>query len=131
METDEVDSACGDAFCGKERLDRLGVAKRHKLLGFRERFRPGGAILEPPRRLCRAAEDFAVRVLVGKRPGGAERRHPFAVRLDQRDIDAVEGGAAHQADGPAYLSHPKTPLRPRVSRAADPMLRAAGNCHAP
>jgi TrkA domain protein len=48
----------------------------------------------------RLTDDATGLVRIGHRQGRPERRHALAVRLDQRHVDTVDRGAAHQAKGP-------------------------------
>ena len=84
---------------GQKALDRLRVRRRHQR--FRRGEHPGTrtAVVED----CRCGECFAQKLAfrqpIGAIRGPAEACNAFAVGFDQRHVDAVERGPAHQADG--------------------------------
>ena len=48
----------------------------------------------------RLAQQAALAIGIGPVAGRSEGLHPLAVGFDQGDIDPVQRGAAHQAEGP-------------------------------
>jgi hypothetical protein len=59
--------------------------------------RPRAAIVEQGRVRGRAAQQRPVRLGIGKKSAAAKRDDLLPVGLDDRDIDAIHRGAAHQA----------------------------------
>jgi hypothetical protein len=71
----------------------------HELFDLRQDLGPLVAIAEIGRDCDRAPHEVALLVAVRAVAGGAERPDLLAVGLDQRDVDPVIGGAAHQTNG--------------------------------
>ena len=99
VETHHSDRARRHPVGGQERFHRLGMHVGDELFDLGENFRPLGTVAEIGRDRDRAPQQVALLVAVGPVPGGAERTDLLAVGLDQRDIDPVIGGAAHQTNG--------------------------------
>jgi hypothetical protein len=98
VEADNRDFALRHPVRRQERLDRLGVHVGDQLLGRREHGGPCAAVGEIGGNRDRAAHDVALGVAVRAKAGRPEPADALAVGLDERHVDPVVGGAAHQAD---------------------------------
>ena len=76
----------------------LGMRDGHGALGLAQDARPRIALRQMDGLGQGLAQQSAFFVGVGPVAGGAERLHPLAVGFDQRHVDPVERGAAHQTD---------------------------------
>ena len=99
MEADDVDAGAVDALGGEELLDRLHMGARDEGFRLGEHAGTRRAVGQPRAFRQRLPQQRPLVLAIGPVAGRPEREHPLAVRLDQRDIDPVERGAAHQADG--------------------------------
>ena len=101
VEAHDRDLARRHAVRRQERLDRLGVHVGHELLGVGEDLRPLGAVGQAEIAAGRdgAAHHRALLLAVGPVAGRPDPVDGLAVGVEQRHVDAVIGGAAHQADG--------------------------------
>ena len=102
MKADNGDVGLGDVFGVEKCLDRLGMDAGDKILGLRQHagpFMTVGQVYTLGQRLPQQPP-FIVRI----RPVAdrAEAGDPLAVGLDQRHVDAVERGPAHQTNCPDY-----------------------------
>ena len=99
VETDHADRTRRHPVGRQERFHRLGMHVGHEFFNLGEEFGPLGAAVEIGRDRDRAPQQVAFLVAIGPVSGGAEAADLLAVGLDQRDVDPVIGGAAHQTDG--------------------------------
>ena len=98
VEPDQVDALARHGVRGQERFDGTGMTLRDHRLGRAEPARAGVPIVEVDRVRQRAAQKDAIRLGIGKRALRSEGDAPFAVGLDQGDVDAVHRRSAHQTD---------------------------------
>ena len=98
MKTDDVDVARRKSMAREKRRDHFGMRIRHEPLGVRENARTRIAVGQRHRRRQRFAQQGALRLRIRPVAGRAQTIEPLAVGVDERDVDAVERGAAHQPD---------------------------------
>ena len=98
VEADDSDVARRQAVGMQERGHRLGVGGIDHRLGLRQHTGAVVAIGQVARAGDRAPQHRAFAVVIGAIAGGTEAADAFAVGIDQRNVDPVVGGPAHQAD---------------------------------
>ena len=96
MEADEIDGRAGVFL--PQPLDNLAMGRGDHRLGLGERARPGVSVGQRPGVGERPAEHGALILAVGPEEARAETGDRLAVRFQQRRVDAVHGGAAHQSE---------------------------------
>jgi hypothetical protein len=84
---------------GEEGFDRLGMHVGHQLLGLGEQLGPIAAVREIGGDRDRSSQHAPLVIAIGPIAGRAEAADILAVGVDERHVDPVVGGAAHQADG--------------------------------
>ena len=100
MKPDDVDAGEIDGIVPDEGLDSLGMGARQKGFGLGQDARPRRSVGEQrPGVGQRRAQETALGVRIGPEAGRALHDMRLAIRLDERDVDAVHGGAGHEADG--------------------------------
>ena len=105
VESNDGDVGRCDALPGEEFFDRGRVMLCQLALGDTEAAGPGAAVGQPARVLDRLGEAAPEVRGVGERGGWATHHPLLPVGLDQGHVDAVHGGAAHQAEGAQQLGH--------------------------
>ena len=88
-------------------LHRLGMNAGHEGIGFRQHARPRRALGQRRALFQRLPQQGLLAVRIGPVAGRPEAGDALAIGLDQRHIDAVERGPAHQPDCP-YYPHTKS-----------------------
>ena len=110
VKADKIDRGAVDGVRHEKGFDRFRMTAGDHRVGQRQAARPRAAIVERRRRRNGAAQQCPVRLGIGKKSGAAKRDDLLPVGLDDRDIDAVHRGAAHQAyraDRSNWLSPPR------------------------
>ena len=129
MEPDQIDGACRPVgrqfrhrhvfspFSCRSRSTASAMRVGHDPLRVGEDARPGAAILEPAGVGKGTAKHLALCRLVGAKTARAEAGDRLAIGDEHRGIDAIHGGAAHQADR-RFVRHLRIPATARRCSAA-------------
>jgi hypothetical protein len=112
VETDHGHVTGGQAVCREVGFNRLGVDRGQERLRLRQRPRPRLAVAQVAGGGDRAAQYRALRIAIGAVTGRPEPADGFTVGIDERDVDPVIGGAAHQTDG-RKVAHRRLPIAGR------------------
>ena len=97
VKADKIDCAAVDGVSREKGFDRFHMTAGDHGVGQRQAARPRIPVLEQGRVPGRAAQQRPVHLGIGKKSGAAKRDDLLPVGLDDRDIDAIHRGAAHQA----------------------------------
>jgi hypothetical protein len=97
VKADQIDRGATDGVRREKGFDRFRMTAGDHGVGQRQAARPRAAIVERCRLRDRAAQQCAIRLAVGKKSSAAKRDDLLPVGLDDRDIDTIHRGAAHQA----------------------------------
>src|ERR1700730_8088169 len=97
VKADEIDRGAVDGVRREKGFDRFHVTARDQGVSQRQAARPRLAVLEQGRVPGSAAQQRPVRLGIGKKSGAAKPDNLMPVGLDDRDVDAIHRGAAHQA----------------------------------
>ena len=100
VEADHVDGCPVDALLFEEGLDGLSLGAGDERLGLRQHARPRGAVGQAGAGFERPAQQIALVVRIRSIAGRPEGRNGLAVGFEQRHVDPVERGPAHQSDCP-------------------------------
>ena len=99
MEADEVDIGGGQSLLCHQRLDGSGMGARQVLLDGVDDGRAEQAATLLGRHVEQHLQARGLGTAVGLEPGWSEMVDGEAVGAQQRHVDAIERGAAHEADG--------------------------------
>ena len=119
---DEVDRAAVDAVGGEEALHGVRIQKRQVAFQIAQQ---AGAILAPDQGFGLAERTAQPQSDLGRVGEGRRRamlQLAVAVRCEERHVDAVHRGAAHQPERALKLAHPTLPVQlptPPGNRAAE------------
>ena len=110
-----IDRGAVDGVRRQKGFDRFHMTAGDHGVGQRQAARPRIAVLEQGRVRGRAAQQRPIRLGIGKESAAAKRDDLLPVGLNDRDIDAIHRGAAHQAyraDRSNWFSPPGHRQRP-------------------
>ena len=106
VEADNRDGRLVDPLGGEKVLHRLGMHAGHEGVGFGQHARPRRAVGQGGALVQRLPQQGLLGIRIGPVAGRPECGDALAIGLDQRHIDAIERGPAHQPDRPYRRPNP-------------------------